>query len=266
MYCTCGNFNGLCTLWISFLCTLNLGSLDLLGHLIHFSWYALKQFCWFMTNPTVHFTGFSLRADGVVEQFHLHCVDDVLCGFHVQLSFWTSLLNSSLLTGHTSLACLLMFSVAVACDCPQTVRQLLVQRYRRSVRCWILAELNWTEHGSATMYVVKYSGACHFGCALLWHCESCCRPPTALRTSVCRGCPCRDPPMCLDAQGGIKAKRQPFCGCWSVVLSIKGPRDITALPLHALRVQQQLLIHCHWNCENTYRPGGPGRTRHLGLH
>ena len=22
----------------------------------------------------------------------------------------------------------------------------------------------------------------------------------------------RDPPMCLDAQGGIKAKRQPFCG------------------------------------------------------
>ena len=37
MYCTCGNFNGLCTWWISFFCTLNLGSLDLLGHLIHFS-------------------------------------------------------------------------------------------------------------------------------------------------------------------------------------------------------------------------------------
>ena len=28
--------------------------------------------------------------------------------------------------------------------------------------------------------------------------------------TVYRGCPCRDPPMCLDAQGGIKAKRQPF--------------------------------------------------------
>ena len=31
-----------------------------------------------------------------------------------------------------------------------------------------------------------------------------------LRASVYRGCPCRDPPMCLDAQGGIKAKRQIF--------------------------------------------------------
>ena len=31
--------------------------------------------------------------------------------------------------------------------------------YRRSVRCWILAELNWTEHGSATVYV-KDSGVC----------------------------------------------------------------------------------------------------------
>ena len=30
-------------------------------------------------------------------------------------------------SGHSDLACLLVFSVAVACDCPQTVRQLLVQ-------------------------------------------------------------------------------------------------------------------------------------------
>ena len=31
----------------------------------------------------------------------------------------------------------------------------------------------------------------------------------------------RDPPMCLDAQGGIKAKRQPFCGwcCLEVMWS-----------------------------------------------
>ena len=45
MCCTCGNFHGLCNVWtimsicctclFSFLCTLNLGSLDLLGHLIH---------------------------------------------------------------------------------------------------------------------------------------------------------------------------------------------------------------------------------------
>ena len=31
-----------------------------------------------------------------------------------------------------------------------------------------------------------------------------------LRASVYSGCIDRDPPMCLDAQGGIKAKRQPF--------------------------------------------------------
>ena len=37
------------------------------------------------------------------------------------------------------------------------------------------------------------------------------------RASVYRGCPWRDPPMCLDAKGGIKAKRQPFVvvGVWS---------------------------------------------------
>ena len=41
------------------------------------------------------------------------------------------------------------------------------------------------------------------------------------RAPVYRGCPCRDPPVCLYAQRGIKAKRQPFfCGCWSVVLSM----------------------------------------------
>ena len=29
-------------------------------------------------------------------------------------------------------------------------------------------------------------------------------------TPLYRLCPCRGPPMCLDAQGGTKAKRQPF--------------------------------------------------------
>ena len=31
-----------------------------------------------------------------------------------------------------------------------------------------------------------------------------------LRASVYRACPCQDLQMCLNAQGGIKAKRQPF--------------------------------------------------------
>ena len=42
-----------------------------------------------------------------------------------------SALRYQLLTldsGHSGLACLLVFSAAEACDCPQTVRQLLVQR------------------------------------------------------------------------------------------------------------------------------------------
>ena len=113
MYCTCGNFDGLCTWWISSLCTLNLGSRDLLGHLIHFSGWSdsffAQSFWWFGTVLLVHDqsnfallvyrlpTGFSLRAD-CVALFHLYCVDDVLRGFCVQLSFGTSLINSSLLT------------------------------------------------------------------------------------------------------------------------------------------------------------------------
>ena len=60
-------------------------------------------------------------------------------------------------------------------NCPSTC----CLTYRLSVRCWILAELNRTEHGSATMYVVKDSGACLIGCARLSHCESCCGTPTA---------------------------------------------------------------------------------------
>ena len=42
-------------------------------------------------------TCFSLRADGV-ELFHFYCVDDELRGFCVQLSFGSSLINSSLWT------------------------------------------------------------------------------------------------------------------------------------------------------------------------
>ena len=78
-------------------------------------------------------TGFYLRADGVVELFHLHCVDDVQRVLCVQLSFGDFVdqllaLDLSGLACDQRQACLLVFSVAVAFDCPQTVRQLLVQR------------------------------------------------------------------------------------------------------------------------------------------
>ena len=43
-----------------------------------------------------------------------------------------------------------------------------------------------------------------------------------LWASVYRGCLCWDPPMCLDAQGGIKGKVQNLCGCWSVLLMFRG--------------------------------------------
>ena len=61
--------------------------------------------------------------------------------------------------------------------------------------------------------------------------ESCCRVVVVcgafwLPTAFPCGHRCtvdvdRDPPMCLDAQGGIKAKRQPFCGwcCLDVMWS-----------------------------------------------
>ena len=39
------------------------------------------------------------------------------------------------------------------------------------------------------------------------------------RASVYRGSPCRDPPMCLDAQVWHQGKAPTLCGCWSAVLS-----------------------------------------------
>ena len=49
--------------------------------------------------------------------------------------------------------------------------------------------------------------------------------------------------MCLDAQGGTKQSANPFCGCWSVVLSMslvyaskRAQRDFTALLLYVFRV------------------------------
>ena len=72
-------------------------------------------------------------------------------------------------------------------------------------------------------------------------CLSCCQwssrggyvgPPTAfpVRAPVCRGCPCRDPPVCHRVQGDSVAKRHPLlCVCWS--------RDLVC----ALR-------SCSWSC------------------
>ena len=108
------------------------------------------------------------------------------------------------------------------------------------------------------MYVVEDSGACLFGCARLSHCGSSCGPlhGLPLRASVYRGCPCRDPPVCLDAQVGIKAKRQRFCGCWSVVLSMSCgglPNKVNVIApfcpctCFVFRVWQQFLIHGHGN-------------------
>ena len=53
-----------------------------------------------------------------------------------------------------------------------------------------------------------------------------------LRASVYRGCPCRDPPMCLDAQGGIMAKRQPFLWlleCVVLSISLGGPNKVNVI-------------------------------------
>ena len=40
----------------------------------------------------------------------------------------------------------------------------------------------------------------------------------------------QDPPMCLDAQGGIRAKRQPCCGwcCLEVMCLGRGRRDVAS--------------------------------------
>ena len=63
-------------------------------------------------------------------------------------------------SGHSGLACLLVFSVAVACNCTTCPSASCLRGTISSVRWWVLSELNCTEHGSATMYVVGDSGAC----------------------------------------------------------------------------------------------------------
>ena len=50
-------------------------------------------------------------------------------------------------------------------------------------------------------------------------------------------------PTDVDAQGGIKIKRQPFWGCWSVVLSM----SCGGLPNKVNVIARQFLIHGQWN-------------------
>ena len=91
------------------------------------------------------------------------------------ISFWALSINSALMTWVAWRVswCSLSRLLATA---HKTVRQLLVQRIDVLFAAGSCLELNWTERGSATMYVFKDSGACLFGCARLSHSESCCGP------------------------------------------------------------------------------------------
>ena len=105
MYCTCGNFNGLFILWTRSSRKTAPGESR-----FNISLLVYRQ-------PT----GFSLRVVGV-ELFHE--LYDLILDFVDQLLA----LDLSGLACDQSQACLLVFCVEVACDCPQTVRQLRVQR------------------------------------------------------------------------------------------------------------------------------------------
>ena len=109
-------------------------------------------------------------------------------------------------------------------NCPST------SRLRWTIHPVLSAD--WTEHGSATMYVVKDSGAC----LLVVHVcrtvdRACCGPPTALpcgnRCTV--GVLAGTHRRALMPKGGIKAPT--LCGCWSVVLSMSrgGPTKVNVI-------------------------------------
>ena len=99
----------------------------------------------------------------------------------------------------------------------------------RDCRC--IADLRSQRTGSATMQVFDKRAA--VSCKSLslvvelWCCWAThglpLRAPVSVRID-------RDPPMCLDAQGGIKAKRQPLCGlsCLVVMCLGRDRRDVFA--------------------------------------
>ena len=124
----------------------------------------------------------------------------------------------------SGLACLLVFPVTVACDCPQTVRKLLVQRIDNLFSSLLdpVLSAEWTEHGSATMSVFKDSGACLIGCARLSRSASYCGPPTASpvghRCTV--GVLAGTHRCALMPRVASRQSANPFRGCWGVVLTM----------------------------------------------
>ena len=73
--------------------------------------------------------------------------------FHELYDLILDFVNQLLALDLSGLACLLVFPVTFACDCTQTVRQLLVQRID-NLFCSLLDPVlsaDWTECGSATM-------------------------------------------------------------------------------------------------------------------
>ena len=87
---------------------------------------------------------------------------------------------------------------------------------------------------------------------------------------VVKWCPCSrctvgvlagNTPTCLDAKGGIKAKAPtPFCGCWSVVLSMSlvcaskhVQRDFHCIALVRVSCLTQTLDSWSLECEISYK-------------
>ena len=129
------------------------------------------------------------------------------------------------------------------------VRQLLVQRI--DLFCSLLDPVwsaDWTEHGSATMYVVKDSE--RQWCPLVVHfpCGHWCTVGVLAGTHRCA--------LTLRVASRQSAN---LCGCWSVLWwSAKlGQRDCTLLFLYVFRASclATTLDSRSLECENTYSSG-----------
>ena len=99
-------------------------------------------------------------------------------------------------------------------------------------------DLRFQRTGSATMYVFNELVPPPCKCLSL----------VVLPTAFPCGHRCtvgvdRDPPMCLDAQGGIKAKRQPFCGWCCFMCLGYGRRDVLWCTFCQM-LELRILIFC----------------------
>ena len=121
--------------------------------------------CRFMTNSMLHFLSTVYRlaypcAWYGVDLFRLHCVDDVLRVFLNWALFCSS--STSLLTLVTQVwrvsLCSLSRLLATAHKLSVNILSALDNLFSSLLDPVLSAD--WTEHGSATMYVVKDSGAC----------------------------------------------------------------------------------------------------------